>query len=85
MDSMHLNVFSTGEPTYWPTDIKKMPDLIDFFVGKGISAPNMPYNSCHDLSTDHSPIILHLERAIQRNLSTCESTSPKLTVSKSCG
>ena len=78
-------IISTGEPTYWPTYIKKIPDLIDFFIGKGISAPNVSCNSCHDFLSDHSPIILHLERAIKRNLSTCHSTSPKLTVSKSCG
>ena len=23
IDSLHLNVFSTGKPTYWPTDINK--------------------------------------------------------------
>ena len=67
IDNMHLSVFSTGEPTYWPTDIKKSPDLIDFFVWKGISAANVSCNSCQDLSSDHSPMILHLERDRKRN------------------
>ena len=27
-----------GKPTYWPTDRKKTPDLVDFFVTKNISS-----------------------------------------------
>jgi hypothetical protein len=25
-----------GEPTYWPSDRNKLPDLVDFCVTKGI-------------------------------------------------
>jgi hypothetical protein len=25
-------IVSTGKPTYWPTETKKLPDLLDFFV-----------------------------------------------------
>jgi hypothetical protein len=32
-----LEILSTGEPTYWPTDINKTPDLLDFFIFKGLS------------------------------------------------
>ena len=74
---MHLSVLSTGEPTYWPTNIKKIPGLIYFFVGKGISAPNVSCNSCHDLSSDHLPIILHLERDIKRYLPPCHLNNSK--------
>jgi hypothetical protein len=28
---------STTEPTYWPTDKNKVPDLVDFCITKGIS------------------------------------------------
>ena len=51
--------------------MKKIPDIIDFFIGKVVSAPNVSCNSCHILSSDHSPIILHLERDIERNLPPC--------------
>ena len=71
IDSLHLNVFSTGEPTYWPTDINKTPDLIDFFIGKGLASTNVSCDSCYDLSSDHSPIILHLEKDIKRNAPPC--------------
>jgi len=28
----HGTYFSLGEPTYWPTDHQRLPDLLDFFV-----------------------------------------------------
>ena len=54
-----------------------MPDLIDFFIGKCILAPNVSFDSCHDLSSDHSPIILHLERDIKRSLPPCHLCNSK--------
>jgi CMP-N-acetylneuraminic acid synthetase len=32
-----IEILSTGETTYWPTDVNKTPDLIDFFIFKGLS------------------------------------------------
>jgi hypothetical protein len=32
LESNNLNHLSTGEPTYWPTDMNKLPDLVDFCV-----------------------------------------------------
>lgn len=49
---------STGEPTYWPSDIKKKPDLIDFCITKNINHNQLSISSCLDLSSDHSPIIV---------------------------
>jgi len=46
------------EPTYWPTDGKKIPDLLDFGITKGISKNSSSTESCLDLSSDHSPIII---------------------------
>lgn len=34
---LKYNFVSGGGCTYWPTDPNKLPDLIDFFVTKGIS------------------------------------------------
>jgi hypothetical protein len=34
----HCNYFSTGEPTYWPTDHHRIPELLDFFVARGVAA-----------------------------------------------
>lgn len=36
-----LDVLSTGEPIYRPSDPNKVPDLIDFFVSKDISSNNI--------------------------------------------
>ena len=44
---------STGEPTYWPSDTKKFPDVIDFCVCKGIPSAIISSKSCLDLSSDH--------------------------------
>lgn len=55
---------STGKPTYWPTDIGKTPDLIDFFVLKNISSNYLDINEGCYLNSDHSPIILTLSEYI---------------------
>lgn len=52
---------STGEPTYWPSDPRKQPDLIDFFIYKSINKKALMIQSCLELSSDHSPILLTFE------------------------
>lgn len=59
-----LQYVSTGEPTYWPTDQQKVPDLLDFFVIKGISQTYIQIESSLDLSSDHSPIILTISSSV---------------------
>lgn len=51
---------STGEPTYWPTDRARQPDLMDFCVTKNIPQRYAIAESCLDLSSDHSPVIITL-------------------------
>jgi hypothetical protein len=36
MESNNLAHLSTGHPTYWPSDMKRIPDLVDFCITKGI-------------------------------------------------
>lgn len=57
---------STGKPTYWPTDIMKKPDLLDFFIMRNISVNYALVDECFDLSSDHSPVILTLSQQIIR-------------------
>jgi hypothetical protein len=40
---------STGEPTYWPTDMNKLHDLVDFCVTKGIFQDFADVQPCFDL------------------------------------
>lgn len=58
---------STGKPTYWPTDTSKIPDLIDFFVVKGIPTNHIKVEESFDLSSDHSPVILTLSVKLVNN------------------
>lgn len=58
MQSNNLEPISSGKPTYWPTDPNKVPDLLDFFITKGISSNYIQCDTSLDLSSDHSPIIL---------------------------
>ncbi|KAJ2938643.1 hypothetical protein O0L34_g11971 [Tuta absoluta] len=58
IDQQNLFVISTGQPTYWPTDANKRPDLIDFFVAKGLSRHYFKPEPCHDSSSDHTPVLL---------------------------
>ncbi|CAH2100420.1 unnamed protein product [Euphydryas editha] len=66
-----MDVVSTGQPTYWPSDRSKIPDLIDFCVTKGITRNNISCNSCWDLSSDHSPIIINIQSNIKVTLKKC--------------
>lgn len=60
----NMNFASSGEPTYWPTDLQKTPDLLDFFVVKGISNNYLKTDSSLDLHSDHSPIILTVSSSV---------------------
>jgi len=59
-----ISCYNEREPTYWPSDRRKIPDVIDFCIVKGISDHYLKAKSCFDLSSDHSPIIVTLNIAI---------------------
>jgi hypothetical protein len=67
VDNNHLLPLSSGEPTYWPTDSRKIPDLLDFFITKNIGQQYIGITSCLDGSSDHTPIILTLSSTILSN------------------
>ena len=60
MQSMNLSHISSGSPTYWPSDLNKTPDLIDFCVTKGIPINHTKVESCLELSSDHTPVLVTL-------------------------
>jgi len=56
----HLSFISPSAPTYWPSHTNRHPDILDFFI---ISLPNHLNNNIknlEELSSDHSPVLLHL-------------------------
>ena len=54
----YLNILSTGTPTYWPIDLNKKPDLLDFAVTRGPNTNKLKITPNHELSSDHTPIII---------------------------
>jgi hypothetical protein len=52
----NLKHLSAGEPTYWPSDRNKLPDLVDFCIPQDFAVAK----SCFDLSSDHSPVLITL-------------------------
>ncbi|GBP00932.1 Probable RNA-directed DNA polymerase from transposon BS [Eumeta japonica] len=69
--SGHMNIISTGQPTYWPTDKDKIPDIVDFCIFKGIANTNISCSSCWDLSSDHSPILVEITAEIRETTRRC--------------
>ena len=62
-----LDFSSPGQPTYWPSDHSKIPDLIDFAITKGINRNLITAENKLDLSSDHSPILFCI---LEKPLST---------------
>src|SRR6476661_823461 len=58
ISKMDLNVVASGQPTYWPTDHQKIPDVIDFGVVKNIPIETIHVEASLDLSSDHTPTIV---------------------------
>jgi hypothetical protein len=62
----NLKYLSSCEPTYWPSDMNKQPDVLDFCVTKGIATQNVSEDSCLELTSDHTPIIVTLHTRVQQ-------------------
>ncbi|KAI4488705.1 hypothetical protein M0802_011315 [Mischocyttarus mexicanus] len=56
-----------GEPTYWLTDVNKIPDFLDFFTAKHLSPRYIEIRSVFNLSADHSPISATINTTIIEN------------------
>jgi len=59
----NYDYISNGAPIYWPTDPRKLPDLLDFFVSHGLPRNNRQIHSNYDPSSDHIPVIVSLSTA----------------------
>lgn len=58
--------FSTSacKPTYWPTDRRKKPDLLDFYIVKGLATNFLLTENLIDLSSDHTPVLLTISTTV---------------------
>jgi hypothetical protein len=54
----NLICITTRQPTYWPSDPQKIPDLIDFCIAKGINSKNIFVESSLELTSDHTPLLV---------------------------
>ncbi|PNF14490.1 hypothetical protein B7P43_G16423 [Cryptotermes secundus] len=64
MQEENYYYMSTGTPTYWPTDPQKTPDLLDFFVTKGLSSTYADVTPSFELSSDHTPVIATISSSV---------------------
>jgi hypothetical protein len=56
----NLKHLPTRQPTYWPSDPNKIPDLVDFCVTKGIDTKKkFTVESCLELTSDHTTILIN--------------------------
>lgn len=69
---LSLHAISTGQPTYWPTDMQKVPDLIDFCIIKGISRSYFHCESCFELYSDYSPILVTMSSNVKEKTAKCK-------------
>lgn len=71
MEYLKLDSVFTGEQTYWPTDRRKIPDTIDFYITKNINKRYLKAKSCLELSSDHSPVLLTLSSKVLEKEKPC--------------
>jgi hypothetical protein len=67
-EKCNLKYISTRQPTYWPSDPNKMPFLVDFCVTKGNDTKRFTVESCLDLTSDHTPILITMFTHIQKKI-----------------
>ena len=68
--SNNYSILSPMSPTYWPTSLKKRPDILDIFITSQISSSQTIIKSLDDLSSDHSPVLLSLHSSYAPKPST---------------
>lgn len=64
LKNLKCQTYSGNSPTYWPTNTQYIPDLIDFFIAKGISKENVHLENYEGLPSDHSAVILTISDCI---------------------
>jgi hypothetical protein len=60
MERNNIKHFSTAEPTYWPSDRNKLPDIVYLCLTERIPQDFAVAKSCFDLSSDNSPVLIAL-------------------------
>jgi endonuclease/exonuclease/phosphatase family metal-dependent hydrolase len=66
ISNYNLQYLSTRQPTFWPSDTNRQPDLLDFCITKGINIQKLEIESCLELSSDHTPVIVTMHTQITK-------------------
>nr|KAF7397192.1 hypothetical protein H0235_016729 [Vespula pensylvanica] len=53
---LNFQIFATEEPAYWSTHVNRRPNLLDFFVRKGINWESFAIQTCLDFELDHTAV-----------------------------
>jgi len=77
IEAMNLATLSTRESTYWPSDNKKILDLLDFGIIKCIPKDFYCAESCLELSSDNSPVIFTINNKIMTKNKPCTFCNAK--------
>lgn len=64
LTDLRLLILSSNEPTHWPYDTNRLPDIIDFGIAKGVDVKKISVYTTTDLNSDHSPLFLNLYEQI---------------------
>lgn len=59
------------KPTYWPKGARKIPDLLNFFISKGIGLNYIEV----DLTSDHAPVLLFINANVIKKKNKINFTS----------
>ncbi|KAE9525798.1 hypothetical protein AGLY_014024, partial [Aphis glycines] len=55
-----FNILSPPNTIYWPSSIRKKPDILDIFVAKKLSNLHCSVNNILGLNSDHSSVLLNI-------------------------
>jgi len=77
IEDVNLTILSTRGSTYWPSENKKIPDLLNFDIIKDISKDFYRTVSYLELSSDHSPVIFRINSKIMIKGKSCTLYSAK--------
>ncbi|KAL4084132.1 hypothetical protein QTP88_027967 [Uroleucon formosanum] len=60
INTNNFNILSPPKPTYWPSSLRKKPDILDIFVAKIPSSLYCSVNNILDLNSYHSSVLLNI-------------------------
>lgn len=67
MNNNNYTHISPNGPTYWPQHQNRHPDILDFFISTLPRYINFSVTNLNDLSSDHTPVLLKLNKAPELN------------------